>query len=97
MPETPQRVVVKATPIISLALINQLNLLHQLYREVIIPPTVRSEVLTGGSMGIGRTDLQAAGWIKTISLQDPRRADLLADLDRGEAEVLRWLKSWTRI
>ena len=88
MPEPSQQVVVNATPIISLALINRIDLLYQLYDKVIIPPAVQSEVLAGGPQGIGRVELAAADWIDTLPLQDPSRADLLADLDRGEAEVI---------
>ena len=32
--------------------------------------------------------MQKANWISVIPLADPRRADLLSDLDRGEAEVI---------
>jgi predicted nucleic acid-binding protein len=88
MPEQPRIVVVNATPIIALVLINQLSLLQYLYNEVIIPPEVQAEVLTGGPSGVGKVELEGANWIRTIPLQDPRRADLLSDLDRGEAEVI---------
>lgn len=88
MPERLRTVIVNATPIISLALIDQLDLLRHLYDEVLIPLAVRNEVLVGGSSGIGMAELQESKWIRAISLQDPRRADLLSDLDRGEAEVI---------
>ena len=89
MPEPTRIVVVNTTPIIALALIGQLDILQQLYREVVIPPTVQHEVLSGGSGGIGVIELQRANWIRIVPLQDPRRADLLlSDLDRGEAEVI---------
>src|SRR3954447_23558552 len=88
MPEVAPIVVVNATPVIALALLNQLALLQQLYQEVVIPPAVRAEVLAGGPSGIGVVDLQNAYWIQTTSLSDPQRADLLSDLDRGEAEVI---------
>lgn len=89
MPERPQRVVAaNTTPIIALALISRLDLLQRLYREVVIPPAVRDEVFAGGPAGIGSAEVRAATWLRVISLQDPRRADLLADLDRGEAEVI---------
>lgn len=88
MPEEGALVVVNATPIISLSLADQLDLLRHLYGEVVIPPAVRSEVLTGGRSGKGVAELRAADWIKVVALQDPRRADLLSDLDRGEAEVI---------
>jgi len=88
MPETTRTVVVNTTPLIALALIGQLDLLRHLYGKVVIPPAVKDEVLAGGPGGIGVTELQRAKWIRTIPLQDPRRADLLSDLDRGEAEVI---------
>lgn len=88
MPELSRIVVCNSTPIISLALIDKLYLLEHLYSQVFIPPAVQSEVLTGGRRGIGVVQLQRAGWIQMRALQDPRRADLLSDLDRGEAEVI---------
>jgi predicted nucleic acid-binding protein len=80
MPERPQSVVVNTTPIIALALIGKLDLLRQLYGQVITPSAVRAEVLAGGSTGVGRVELQDAAWLRVVLLQDPRRADLLADL-----------------
>jgi predicted nucleic acid-binding protein len=88
MREPPQQVVVNATPIIALALVSRLNLLQQLYGEVVVPPAVRDEVLAGGQGAVGSAELRKATWIRTVALQDPQRADLLSDLDRGEAEVL---------
>jgi predicted nucleic acid-binding protein len=88
MREPPQKVVVNATPIIALALVGRLNLLQLLYDEVIVPPAVRDEVLAGGPGAVGTAQMRQATWIRTVALQDPQRADLLSDLDRGEAEVL---------
>ncbi len=88
MPERPQQVVVNATPLIALALIGKLDLLQQLYGQVIMPSAVEAEVFAGGPRGIGRSEIQEATWLHAVSLQDPQRADLLADLDRGEAEVI---------
>jgi predicted nucleic acid-binding protein len=88
MPDETRLVVVNTTPIISLSLVSQLPLLRKLYQRVVIPPAVREEALRGGSSGVGVAELREADWIHTMRLQDPRRADLLSDLDRGEAEVL---------
>ena len=88
MPDQPQTIIINATPIIALALLDQLALLQPLYGTVLIPPAVQAEVLAGGARLIGVTELQHASWIKLTALQDPRRADLLSDLDRGEAEVI---------
>ncbi len=89
MPESARRVVVNATPIIALSLIGKFDLLHELYGEVVTPPAVYSEILAGGSLGVGRAELSESNWLHVVTLQDPQRADLLlADLDRGEAEVI---------
>ena len=88
MPESARLVIVNATPIISLALIDQLELLNSLYGQVLTPPVVQTEVLAGGISGIGVEQLIKATWLRTQPLQDPRRAGLLSDLDRGEAEVI---------
>ena len=87
MPDSPRLVVSNTTPIITLAQVEQLPLLQQLYGTVLIPPAVRAEILAGGQR-VGAKELRQATYIKTIPLQDPRRADLLSDLDRGEAEAI---------
>jgi predicted nucleic acid-binding protein len=88
MPEETRLVVVNTTPIIALSLVGELGLLRSLYNEVVVPSAVEAEVLAGGRDGIGSSELKEASWLRVVSLQDARRADLLADLDRGEAEVL---------
>lgn len=86
---TPDRLVVcNATPIISLALVGRLSLLGKLYDQVLIPPAVVAEVKAGGQKRIGVSEFQDANWLLERPLADPRRADLLVDLDRGEAEVI---------
>ncbi|MBI5568243.1 MAG: DUF3368 domain-containing protein [Chloroflexi bacterium] len=89
MPESSRRVIVNATPLINLSLIEHLGLLKQLYGEVLMPPAVQAELLAGGAGRVGVTDVPHAGWIRVMPLRDPRRAELLlTDLDRGEAEVI---------
>ena len=72
MPESGQRVVVNATPIIALSLIRQLDLLQRLYGEILMPPAVRSEILEGGKRAIGITEMQAVSWLRVSPLQDPQ-------------------------
>ncbi len=83
-----RKVVVNATPLIALASVGHIVILRHLYNEVVIPPAVYSEVLAGGQYGIGVADIHDADWIKCVALSDSRRADVLVDLDRGEAEVI---------
>lgn len=86
--EDSRPVVVNATPIITLSLIERLDLFRDLFGEVLIPEAVRREVLAGGSGRPGVQQLTHSPWIRTVALAEPRIADLLTDLDRGEAEVL---------
>jgi len=88
MPERPQLAVLDSTPIIALALIGKLDLLQRLYSEVAIPPAVQQEVLAGGLGAVGSVELQQADWLHVVPLQDPPRAAMLSDLDRGEAETI---------
>jgi len=88
MPDRPRRVVVNTTPLIALSLIDQFDLLQKLYGRVLIPAAVQTEILVGGVMGVGVRKLREATWVDVVSLQDPSRADLIADLERGEAEVI---------
>lgn len=86
---TVERVVVtNTTPIISLSLIGRLSLLQQLYGELLVPPAVHREVLAGGASRVGVAEFRTADWLRQVPLNDPARADLLADLDRGEAEAI---------
>jgi predicted nucleic acid-binding protein len=87
MPEATRIVTSNTTPIVALALIQQLHLLEALYGEVWIPPAVQAEVLAGGARA-GAAELRTATYIRTVALADPTRADMLNDLDRGEAEVI---------
>jgi uncharacterized protein len=88
MPDAKETVVSNTTPIIALSLVGQHELLRQLYGEVLLPPAVYREVMVGGRSKIGVTELQNASWLRQVMLTDPRRADLLVDLDRGEAEAI---------
>jgi predicted nucleic acid-binding protein len=88
MPEQTRVVVANTTPIIGLTLIGQLELLRKLYGRVQILPAVQNEVLAGGASGIGIAEFKNAVWLQVTPLIDPSRADLLSDLDRGEAEAI---------
>lgn len=84
----PDRIVISnTTPVIALALVQRLDLLHLLYEEVWIPPAVAAELRAGGARA-GASEWATAPYIRMVALNDPRRADLLSDLDRGEAEVI---------
>lgn len=86
-PKESDLVIGNATPIISLSLIGRLELLQMLYGKVFIPLAVETEILRGGEKA-GARELSDSPFIQSIPLTDSGRADLLSDLDRGEAEVI---------
>lgn len=88
MPSAEGPVVADSTPIIALAGLGQLALLHRLFGEVLVPPAVWAELTRGERRPGGIEDLVAAPWIKVGELAHPKQADFFSDLDRGEAEVI---------
>ena len=67
----PDRIVISnTTPIIALALVQRLDLLHALYGEVWIPPAVAAELRAGGARA-GAAELATASYIRTVALNDP--------------------------
>jgi len=85
MPVRP--VVANNTPLVALWVLDRLDLLRDLYGEVLIPQAVHAEFLET-ERALRQTALDQAHWIKAVPLADPRRALAYASLDRGEAEVL---------
>jgi len=82
-------VVSNASPLISLARIGKLDLLHQLYDEVLIPEAVWQEVVIEGVGQPGADEVKAATWIKTQSVTNtPLVHALRQELDAGEAEAI---------
>jgi uncharacterized protein len=72
-------------PLIALAGVGQLNLLHQLFGQVFIPPAVHSEIQDETSLAA----MAAADWISLHSVQDAFAVQLLREeLDSGESEAI---------
>lgn len=67
-------IVINTSPWIALSLCNQTSLLNQLYSQVLMPTTVKDEILVGGKKGVGVKELNVSGW--------------LYELEKGEAEVI---------
>jgi predicted nucleic acid-binding protein len=83
------KVVVDAGPLIALSVINRLDLLQQLFSEVIVPRTVYREVVEQGPDLPGATALASATWIRIRSPQGEASIEpLLLGLDRGELDAL---------
>lgn len=83
------KAVVNATPLISLALLDRLPLLKQMFEEVIVPLAVYEEVVVQGAGKSGAEALAAAEWLIVTSVDAPVSIEpLLLGLDAGELEVL---------
>jgi len=87
-------IVANAGPLIHLARINKLNLIHKLFKEIYIPEAVKTETVNKGKAE-GYTDAIAiekaisSDWIK-VSKTKPNAEKLAeeAKISRGEAEAI---------
>ena len=83
------KVIVNATPLIALSLINQLGLLNQLFDEVIIPDAVYQEVVISGASKLRAIELKNTSWIQVQSVTPSSTIELLLlGLARGELQVI---------
>jgi uncharacterized protein len=81
-------VIADSSPLISLAIIKQLDLLPQLYKSVLLPPAVWDEVSVQGAGLPGAQSVSIATWV-TIQAADSAISEPLSILvDRGEAEAI---------
>jgi predicted nucleic acid-binding protein len=79
-------VVCDASPVIALAAVEHLELLHALYGEVVLPRAVRDEIAAGPR---GEATLLGAPWLVEREAVDRMVvAELETEVDRGEAEAI---------
>jgi predicted nucleic acid-binding protein len=82
-------IVSNASPLIHLARIGQLDLLHQLYGELVVPEAVWHEVVVEGAGQPGADEVQTAAWIKQQAVSNSQLVRVLQqELDAGEAEAI---------
>ena len=82
-------IVSNASPLIALARIGQLDLLHQLYNDIIIPEAVWHEVVEEGTNQPGAEVVSSAAWIVQRAVTNrPLVQALQQELDAGEAEAI---------
>jgi uncharacterized protein len=82
-----RRVISNTTPLLSLLKIGQLELLERLYKRVVVPEAVWMEI-EAGKGGMFYLDLVALSWVDIQKVQNKAAVQYLADLDKGEAEVI---------
>jgi uncharacterized protein len=79
------------SPILNLAIIGQLDLLRQQFKEVLIPPGVLQELQIDSELP-GVESMRVAlrdNWLRVVELNDTALARALKrDLDTGEAEAI---------
>lgn len=82
-------VVSNASPLINLARIGQLAVLHLLYGELLVPEAVWHEVVEEGAGQPGADQVRTSNWIMVHSIENQRLVQALRqDLDPGEAEAI---------
>lgn len=82
-------VVSDASPLIALASIGELSLLHRLYGEVLVPEAVYREATASRPSAPGAMEVRGAAWITVRAVKDRVLVVALSlDLDPGEAEAI---------
>lgn len=82
-----RKIISNTTPILSLLKINKLEILKELYGQVIIPNAVYQEIEEGKHKEYYK-DLTKIDWLIIKRIKDESSRDYFVDLDDGEAEVL---------
>jgi len=87
--QRPRPVVSDSSPLIHLARIGRLELLQELFQEIVIPPAVYREVVVEGRGKHGAELVRSATWIKVERLREQAlKQSLTLILDEGEAEAI---------
>lgn len=82
-------VVSNTSPIINLAAVNQLRILHELYDRIIIPEAVFHEICVIGAGQPCSEEVKEFDWIVTQKVTNQALVKALRiELDRGEAEAI---------
>jgi predicted nucleic acid-binding protein len=82
-----RKVISNTTPILSLIKIEKLDILKELYGQIMIPEAVFNEMEVGKDW-LFYTDLSKIDWIRIEPIQQITSKLYLFDLDAGEAEVI---------
>jgi predicted nucleic acid-binding protein len=81
-------VVADAGPLIILSAIGQMDLVGELYGQVLVPEAVFSEVTGAGADRPGSAELAAARWAVRTQVEPPPDLLLGKDLGLGESEAI---------
>lgn len=81
------KVVSNTTPLISLLKLGRLDVLMELYQEILIPIAVFEEIEAGKNKSFYR-NLSNIDWINIIKIENEDATRYFLDLDKGEAEAI---------
>ena len=82
-------VVSDTSPLMNLAVVGRLDVLQQLYGHILVPDSVRDEIVVKGKAKPGVTDIGTLEWIEIRHVDDRTRVNMLRlELDMGEAEAI---------
>ena len=82
-------IVVNSTPLISLAIIDKLELLPKIFDAVLVPRAVHEEVVLNGTGKGGYNELAQAKWLQIFDVENTHlKRSIMIELDEGEAEVI---------
>lgn len=82
-------VVSNTSPIINLAAMGRLDLLHHLYGDILVPAAVYQEIVVIGAGMPGAAEVRTEPWFHQRSASDTGFVAILRrDLDPGEAEAV---------
>jgi len=85
------KVVSNSSPLIHLSKIGLLDILDELFDEIIIPDAVFDECVVEGGDRKDAKSIEKAAWIKTISVKEENlhlKQAFLKDVDEGESEAI---------
>lgn len=78
-----------SSPIIALAAVDQLSLLRDLFRHVLVPERVFREIMAAEDGSPGVREVRATDWIEKRSVKNQELVQALSlELDVGEAEAI---------
>lgn len=81
------KVVSNTTPVLSLLKIGRLEILRELYGEILVPQAVFEEIEAGKNK-LFYQDLSLISWVKIEEVQNKNSLAYFLDLDKGEAEAI---------
>jgi len=84
----PERVVCDTSPLFYLHRLRHLFLLQHLYRHILVPEAVVTELRAGHDQGEDVPDLAQYNWIEIHRVRAEDTLSLMTDLGAGEAHVL---------